>query len=71
MIETPNPGSREAFAQGCICPRMDNFNGQTAPWPPDGWWIVEGCPLHSIEVADDVAPPRQRAHEDDRKGADG
>lgn len=52
--ESPNPGSPEAIADGCICPRMDNNNGKWAPYPPDGWWIVQGCPMHSIEVADEV-----------------
>jgi hypothetical protein len=52
MKESPNPGSREAQAEGCICPVLDNCHGKFAPWPPDGWYIVQGCPLHSNEIAD-------------------
>lgn len=43
----PNPGSREAVAAGCLCAVMDNNHGRFAPWPPDGWWVTEGCPIHS------------------------
>ena len=46
MTEIPNPGSQEAKDQGCICAVLDNNHGKTAPWPPDGWWITEGCPVH-------------------------
>jgi hypothetical protein len=45
--KTPNPGSEEARAQGCTCPILDNNHGKAAPWPPDGWWMVEGCPVHN------------------------
>lgn len=44
---TPNPGSDEAGAMGCICPVMDNNHGKWPPWPPHGWWMVEGCPVHA------------------------
>lgn len=44
----PNPGSKEALGQGCTCPVIDNNHGRFAPWPEDGWWIVEGCPLHDV-----------------------
>lgn len=44
----PNPGSPESYKLGCICARMDNNNGKWAPWPPDGWWITEGCPVHAL-----------------------
>lgn len=27
-----NPGSPEAIAQGCVCPRMDNENGNCEPY---------------------------------------
>ncbi len=46
MAETPNPGSDEALDQGCTCAVLDNHHGRSAPWPPDGWWITEGCPVH-------------------------
>lgn len=47
----PNPGSDEALAQGCICAVLDNDHGRRAPWPPDGWWITEGCPVHTPSSA--------------------
>lgn len=42
----PNPGSDAARDQGCICAVLDNNRGKRAPWPPDGWWISSGCPVH-------------------------
>ena len=40
---TPNPGSREAVALGCVCPVIDNHYGAGV----DGqWWYSEGCPVH-------------------------
>ena len=47
----PNPGTREAVAKGCICAVMDNNHGQRAPYPPDGWWITQGCPQHDAQEA--------------------
>lgn len=44
---TPNPGSDDALAAGCQCPVLDNGHGKTAPYPPDGWWIAAGCPVHA------------------------
>lgn len=46
MAETPNPGSGEALAQGCLCAVLDNNHGRFAPFPGDGWWITYGCPVH-------------------------
>lgn len=47
--EDANPGSPEAVANGCTCPRMDNANGRGA-WGTGGskavFWITEDCPLH-------------------------
>jgi hypothetical protein len=45
-VKPPNPGSDEAISAGCTCPVMDNNRGTRAPYPPDGWWMVEGCPVH-------------------------
>jgi len=42
-----NPGSVEATEHGCECAVMDNNRGRSAPWPPDGWYVSEGCPLHT------------------------
>jgi hypothetical protein len=45
--KTPNPGSREAVARGCTCAVFDNNRGKFPPWPNNGWWITEGCPVHA------------------------
>lgn len=42
-----NPGSRAARDKGCYCPVLDNNVGRYAPWPPNGWIIADGCPVHS------------------------
>ena len=42
----PNPGSDEAREAGCICAVLDNNRGILAPWPPNGWYITEGCLVH-------------------------
>jgi hypothetical protein len=43
----PNPGSDEARKLGCSCAVLDNNHGKWAPYPPDGWWITEGCKVHA------------------------
>lgn len=44
--EAYNPGSDEAHALGCTCPRMDNSYGKG--WLGSGqFWITEGCPMHA------------------------
>lgn len=43
---TPHPGSDAALDRGCTCAVMDNNHGRFPPYPPNGWWITEGCPLH-------------------------
>lgn len=53
MNGKPNPGSKEARAAGCICAVMDNNHGRSAPWPPDGWWITMGCPVHAPREVDE------------------
>lgn len=45
MSDTPKPGSREAVAQGCTCPVMDNCHGRGYLGGPH-FIMVEGCPLH-------------------------
>lgn len=46
--ERPNPGSREALDQGCLCPVMDNNHGKQPPFDdPDGWYIHAECPVHA------------------------
>lgn len=55
----PNPGSDEAKAAGCRCPRSDNGYGVGIPWPrtdgrsPDecpSFWTNPDCPLHGDEA---------------------
>lgn len=53
-----NPGSREALAEGCRCPIMDNNHGKYPPRPPDGWFISLDCPLHN-------GPPHDERNDDD------
>lgn len=50
MKNVPNPGSDEARNRGCICAVLDNNHGKRAPYPPDGWWITAGCPVHVVEM---------------------
>jgi len=45
VSDTPNPGSDEALALGCLCPVMDNNHGKYTPWPGD-WWVRPDCPVH-------------------------
>jgi hypothetical protein len=35
---------------------MDNCHGKFAPYPPDDWWITEGCPIHSTSTTGADAP---------------
>lgn len=46
-MTTPNPGSNEAIALGCVCPVLDNNHGLYAPHPPEGFWISGDCKLHN------------------------
>ena len=41
----PNPGSKEAEAQGCTCPVIDNGYGKGC-YKVDGFIINMKCPLH-------------------------
>jgi len=63
MDRKPNPGSPEAIAQGCRCPRMDNCNGRGAYTTADGtpiFYMTSICPLHGYE---DPQPPHGGSHE--------
>ena len=53
----PKPGSDAARKKGCICAVMDNNHGKHPPWPPDGWWITPGCPVHAPRKPDEVTLP--------------
>lgn len=52
MKKIPNPGSKEAQAQGCTCAIMDNHYGEG--FKVRGkiqWWIDEECPIHGEKDA--------------------
>jgi len=42
----PNPGSLEAYKQGCTCASIDNGHGKGYMGNPDVFVITEDCPLH-------------------------
>lgn len=42
----PNPGSREAIAQGCTCPVLDNAHGGGYRGNPTIFVFSGGCPVH-------------------------
>ena len=46
MTDTPNPGSAEAIALGCTCPRWDNRNGAGVVIDGERVW----CPLHGTQT---------------------
>lgn len=50
-----NPGSDEALALGCKCPRMDNSYGRGVIMEGTGqpsFWVNDDCPLHSSTAID-------------------
>lgn len=57
----PNPGSREALAQGCICAVLDNEHGRGCYTDEAGnpqFWISGGCPLHDPSELGDPTDDR-------------
>ena len=52
------PGSKQALNDGCICPVMDNHNGEGSGYfDCDGYpvfWFNYNCPLHG--KLPDIAP---------------
>ena len=48
MTATPNPGSLEAVARGCTCPRMDNSHGRGYLGDPHTFVYHAGCPVHDF-----------------------
>lgn len=59
MTNTPNPGSKEALAIGCMCPALDNSHGKGAfgGMARDGnnevlFWISQICPIHGSKEKD-------------------
>ena len=49
MSTKPNPGSKEAREQGCLCPVLDNEHGKgyLGDGKQFGFVINENCPLHA------------------------
>ena len=43
----PNPGSKEAIKQKCICPINDNRKGAGYMGMTDVFVYNQGCPVHS------------------------
>lgn len=53
MSPKPNPGSDEAVALGCKCPRMDNCYGRgyrTFEHGKVAYVIVGNCEMHWIDI---------------------
>ena len=52
MLDTipPNPGSKKATDEGCLCPVMDNHYGKGREVKGEGnsWWIDIDCPMHGV-----------------------
>lgn len=44
----PNPGSREAIDQSCLCPHFANRKGEGDP-KGIAWTIRRDCPIHGID----------------------
>jgi len=49
-MKTPNPGSPEAYKEGCTCPILDNAHGDGYMGMPGVFVFSEGCSLHSKEM---------------------
>ena len=49
LINKPNPGSKEAVDQGCICPVLDNSYGKGYYGSGD-FVISMDCPLHTMKT---------------------
>ncbi len=64
-----NPGSDEARKRGCICAVLDNNHGKFAPYPPDGWWITDGCPVHAADIVHGETPQPRAADSLGRKAS--
>lgn len=48
----PNPGSDDAFEQGCICPVLDNGHGRGYMGQEGVFATALGCPLHDLPEED-------------------
>ena len=54
IMTTPKPGSDEARAQGCKCPRIDNHYGLGKAGRGNiyGWFLSGECELHRMPALD-------------------
>lgn len=50
----PNPGSDDAISLGCTCPVLDNGRGSGYMGESGVFVYTMGCPIHSIEVNNEV-----------------
>ena len=46
-----NPGSKEAVANGCTCPILDNSHGSKELGDTRGFYYTVGCPIHDPRCA--------------------
>ncbi len=49
-INKPNPGSKQAIKQGCICAVLDNCRGADWFGKAHGFYVTVGCPIHDPEI---------------------
>jgi len=55
----PNPGSKEALDQGCLCAVMDNAYGKGYLGGVKGkdgniiFVVTDNCPLHGVNIKED------------------
>ena len=67
MTDKPNPGSTEAYSQGCTCAVLDNAHGRGA-YEIDGvpqFWHDAACPVHGV-LAFLLASEPEEVGDDDR-----
>lgn len=60
MSDVAAPGSPEARAAGCICPRYDNHHGLGYMGCPGRWVMRLDCPVHG-EPATEMPQTREEA----------
>lgn len=58
MTPKPNPGSKEAIKQGCICPVIDNEDVKGTALS----WIHQKCPLHGFPLRKQKESLRKLIH---------
>jgi hypothetical protein len=58
---TPNPGSPEAYEQGCLCPILDNHYGKGRG--KNQFWINANCPLHGSPPEEESQPEEEKTND--------